>query len=325
LRWVFAAVAAVILVAGCLGAVKIRDWVADTKRTASNQRQGRAQNGTSDAGGTNTNGGAVAGGGGRHQQLDVKRTVWYGGKKITVGKATYDPGADEPLQIDVLMENLAAKDDNSVSLTRVYFGAEGQNTEGRIKELSSLPGGQMSNGTFSFRLDKPVTNLKTGVLTIGRSDTVQAVVPFGDPTKAVTLEPKKLLQAPAEHTVGVLTFRVTTCEQRADYPVEHKQAPKGSYMVVCVVDVKSNKTSGYDHGVWNSNFRLKLPNGTIVAPTDWSIVLLNSNQQERDQPVGFTIRWPAPGAYALQVLDSGRLGNDPPPPGGIADVPLTLT
>jgi hypothetical protein len=323
-RWVIPAVLALVVVAGCLGVVKVRDWMFNGKRTANSQRTGSGQNGT---GNTNNNGGggAIGGGGGKRQQVDVNRAVWYAGKKITLGRATYDPADEEPLQVDVSMENLATRDDNTLNGLQVYFGADGQNTEGDLKELSTLPGGTTSKGTFSFRLTKPVTNLKAGVLTIGRSDTVQAVVPFGDPKTGLTLEPKKVLPNPVEHTVGVLTFKVTSCEQRADFPAEHKQVKKGSYMVVCLVDVKSNKTSIYDHGVWESAFRLKVPDGTVVAPTDWNTVLLNQNQQERDQPVGFTIRWPAPGAYTLQVLDAGRLGNEPPPPGGIADIPITLT
>ena len=74
-----------------------------------------------------------------------------------------------------------------------------------------------------------------------------------------------------------------------------------------------------------SNFRLKVPDGTVVAPKMWDSVLLNYNEQARDQPVGFAIRWPAPGAYALQVLDAGRIGNEQPPPGGLAEMPITLT
>jgi hypothetical protein len=129
----------------------------------------------------------------------------------------------------------------------------------------------------------------------------------------------------AQYTVGVLTFTISYCEQRADFPAMHRQAAKNSYLVVCVLDIRDNKNSIYDHGVWDSNFRLKLPDNTVVAPKMWDTVLLNYNDVARDKPVGFEIRWPAPGRYALQVLDAGRLGNEPPPPGGLAELPLTLS
>jgi hypothetical protein len=61
------------------------------------------------------------------------------------------------------------------------------------------------------------------------------------------------------------------------------------------------------------------------APKMWNSIPLNYNDVARDQPVGFQIRWPAPGRYALQVLDTGRLGNESPPPGGLAELPFTLS
>jgi hypothetical protein len=162
------------------------------------------------------------------------------------------------------------------------------------------------------------------VLSIGRSDTVQPVVPFGDAAGTVALDPKKVAGPVGEVRTGVLGWTITSCEQRADFPTEHEQTRKDSYMVVCVFDVKSYKDSIYDHGVWKGNFRLKLPDGTTVAPEEYTPVLLDKGEQARDVPVGFHIRWPAPGAYVLQVYDAGRLGNEQPGANNLAEVPMTL-
>jgi hypothetical protein len=273
-----------------------------------------------------TGGTATAGGGtGAAQRVDIHKTVWYGGKKFTLNTATYDRTASKPLQVDVSVENLAAKPDDSTSGTRVFFAVDGHITAGQLDGISTLPATSTVKGTLDFRPQQPIANLRSGSISIGDSDTAQAVVPLGDGAPVTTLEPKRV-GGPATYTVGVLTFTVHYCELRGDFPARHIQAPSGSMLVVCDIDVKDNKNSIYDHGVWPTNFRLKLPDGTVVGPATqmWDDVDLNYNQQANDKPVGFTIRWPAPGAYGFQVLDAGRLGNDPPPPNGLAELPLTL-
>jgi hypothetical protein len=154
---------------------------------------------------------------------------------------------------------------------------------------------------------------------------VQPRIPFGDLDKTVTLEPKKVAGPTAELRSGVLGMKLVQCEQRADNPYEHDQAKKDYMMVVCTVDLKSYKQSIYDHGVWKTNFLLKLPDGTTTGPEKINGPGLDSNEQQQGVPLNFVIRWPAPGAYSFQFYDAGRLGNEPPAADRpIVEVPMTL-
>jgi hypothetical protein len=94
---------------------------------------------------------------------------------------------------------------------------------------------------------------------------------------------------------------------------------------VCVFDARYNKTSGVNYFVAKEGFRLKLPDGTIVTSEDYNAPLLDPQQQAQDVPIGFTIRWPAPGAYVLQVHDAGSYGNQEPGPGNLVELPMTLS
>ena len=128
---------------------------------------------------------------------------------------------------------------------------------------------------------------------------MQASVPLTDPSLAITLEPRRLDHSAGQYRVGRVSYTVHYCELRGDYPATHMQAPKGSYLVVCDLDVKSLKDPGDSIGP--TDFRLKLPDGSLVTASMWqehgtSLPLYNAGQQALDQAVGFTIRWPAPGA-----------------------------
>jgi actin-like ATPase involved in cell morphogenesis len=324
LPWILAGAAVLLLLVCGLGVRQVvSSFGDDDKNTGGGQRPGDTT--AADPGATGdgvANQGGAVGGGGR-QQLDLKRTVWYGGKKITLNTASYDPQVDPPLQVDITMENLSATGDNGAQYTDVFFTYDGQTTGGRVEEINELLASATTKGKFTFEPDKAVTNLKAGTITIGDNRTTQAVVPLGDASKTVAHEPKKLA-GPVSFTVKLLEFKIIQCEQRADYPTRHVQALPGSYWVVCVFDVKSNDTYAGGHGVWKENFRLKLPDGTVVAPEEYNAQLLDHQEQSRDVPIGFTIRWPAPGRYALQVHDAGGLGRDPSGPGNLQEVPMTL-
>jgi hypothetical protein len=315
LRWALVAAALVVLLAGAGG---IAAWQTAGQHTPQQQVAGGATAGAARAGG------AKAAPPTGDQRLTINKTVWYRGEKFTLTTATYRTTAPIAVQVDVSAENLGTQPDDSAANTSVFLAVDGHITSGRITGITSLPGGSTVKATLEFRPAQPIADLRSGVISIGGNDTVQAVVPLADAARPTTLEPKRV-GGTGQYTVGVLTFTVHYCELRGDFPAMHKQAPTGSLLVVCSVDIKDNKNSILDHGIWTANFRLKLPDGSVVAPTMWTSVLLNYNQQANDKPVGFTIRWPAPGAYGFQVLDAGRLGTEPPPPNGLAETPLTLT
>jgi hypothetical protein len=324
--WVAAAAAALVLLVGG-GTVAAMALVDDDKGDGTNTSAGDSTGGEPNA--IQPEGDGKVGGGGAAQAgtFKVDKTVWYQGLKFTVKTVSYDPAAKEnPLTMDVTVENTGTDGQNNVRYTEVFFAYDGAITEGEVEEVQSLPGKATSNGKFVFEPEKPVGDLRKGELSIGRADTVQPKIPFGALEKTITLEPKKVAGPVDEKRSGVLGMKLVQCEQRADYPAEHQQAKKDYMFVVCVVDLKSYKQSIYDHGVWKSNYLLKLPDGTTTAPERVDNTLLNQNEQKQGVPMSFTIRWPAPGAYALQFYDAGRLGNEAPnAERPIVEVPMTLT
>jgi hypothetical protein len=326
--WIVAAAAALLLLVGGGGVAAMALTGDDDKKNDTNASAGDGKGDGSNAIQPD-GGGAKVGNGGAAQAgtYKVDRTVWYQGLKFTVKTVSYDPAAKEnPLTMDITVENTGTDGQDNVRYTEVFFAYEGAITEGRVEEVQSLPGRATSNGKFVFEPDKPVTDLRKGELSVGRADTVQPKIPFGDLAKTTTLEPRKVAGPVEEKRSGVLGMKLIQCEQRADYPADHQQAKKDYMFVVCVVDLKSYKQSIYDHGVWKSNYLLKLPDGTTTAPERVDTALLGQNEQKQGVPLSFTIRWPAPGAYAFQFYDAGRLGNDPPDAERpVVEVPMTLT
>ena len=330
-KWILVAVVAFLVLAGggAVAAVKLASD--DDKGGGTNASRG--DQGTDPLGGAGNDGGAGQPTNGQPApgkagQVQVNGTVWYGGKKVTVESIAYDPAAEEDqVTVSVQMENVAAENQNNVGYsTPLSLNYDGTIVKGDTDDLDSLPGQQKIKGTYTFDIKKPITDIKKVDVVVGAADAVQAKVPVGDPKKATTLEPKKLLGPTSEVRSGVLGFKVVLCEQRADYPYEHQQAKKDFTMVVCTFDLKSYKTGIYDHGVWDSNFRLKLPDGTVTAPDEYSAQLLNAQDLKQGVPLNFNIKLPAAGTYSLQVFDAGRLGGDPPAADRpIQEWPLTLT
>jgi hypothetical protein len=326
--WIVAGAAALVLLAG--GGLAAATMIGDDKEKGTNSG---SPGGGATGGGSRAiqpeNGDAKAADGGAAQagSYKVDRAVWYQGLKITVKTVSYDPAAKtKPLAMDVTIENLGTDGHDNAKYTDIFFAYDGTITSGRIEEVQSLPGKATTNGKFVFDPNKPVTDLRKGELSIGGDDTVQARIPFGDLDRTTTLEPRKVAGPAAEQRSGVLGMKLVQCEQRADFPAEHQQAKKDYMMVVCVVDLKSYKQSIYDHGVWKSNYLLKLPDGTTTAPERVDSTLLGQNEQKQGVPMNFTIRWPAPGAYVFQFYDAGRLGNEAPDgERPIVEVPMTLT
>jgi hypothetical protein len=265
---------------------------------------------------------------GKAGQVTVNGTVWYGGTKVTVETVAYNPTAEkDQVQAVVQIENVSTENLNDVGYsTDLYLNYDGTIVKGANDDLGILPGQAKVKGTYTFDVQKPIADLKKAEITVGDANAVQAKVLIGDPKKATTLEPKKVLGPTAEVRSGVLGFKVVQCEQRADYPADHLQSKKDSTMVVCVFDLKSYKTGIYDHGVWDSNFRLKLPDGTVTGPDRYDSQLLNAQDLKQGIPLNFNVKQPAAGTYSLQVFDAGRLGGEAPAADRpIQEWPLTLS
>jgi hypothetical protein len=97
-----------------------------------------------------------------------------------------------------------------------------------------------------------------------------------------------------------ITVRFLTCELRADFVEDHKQVQKGHRAVACSIDLQ---TSAYSHYVGADNFRIKLPDGSVIGPTAKPNQALSGGERKADY-LGFEIDWPkASGSYTMQIVD----------------------
>ncbi|GFJ83430.1 hypothetical protein [Phytohabitans houttuyneae] len=204
---------------------------------------------------------------------------------------------------------------------------DGQSFQGSPQGSESVPANAKSNVTFGFRVQDAPSQLSAGVLTVGGGGELKAVVPFSDGAGTfVSLEPKPVV---TNQTVraGALSMTVTTCEIRADNVKAGQQVKDGQRFLACVADIKYHGADDRPGGqnIDDTNFRLRLPDKqTVEAPTDAPIDLLNPNEVGKGQYLVFTLTWPAPGEYALQLLDLGWLNHDDPSPARTKDIPFTL-
>jgi hypothetical protein len=286
---------------------------------------GRAGIGSNDPGGSSS--------APKPQRVKVGQAVWYAGLKLELGTLVYEPakesttnipsmGMGEALKLDVAITNLATtQGPNSVPLT---LEIDDQHYEGNLTGVTGLPGSATTKGTFEFTVPTTIGDLAGGTIVVGDADGAQAVVPLGATGERVTLEPQTLLPAPQELTVAELRYKVTACQLRADLLKEHDQLRKNERSVACLVDIQYTGSTSSGHTIADENFRLKLPDGTVVAAEEYPIKLLLPQEQERDLLLRFTIPWPASGAHAIQLLDLGHLGRNPPAPQNTGEVPLPI-
>jgi len=262
--------------------------------------------------------------GAAQQTVKIDKTVWYGGRKITFDTATYDATKDPPLTLTAAMENLT--DRSAYPGVDMALSLGGQSYQGSPEASQPVPANARSNVAFGFRLQEAPAKLSEGVLTIGGGGEVKAVVPFGEGGEYVPLEPKAVVNGKTVRA-GALSMTATTCEIRADNLKNGNQVKDRQRFLACTVDIKYHGADGRPGGqnIDDTNFRLLLPDKrTVEAPTDAPIDLLNPNEVGKGLYLVFTLSWPAPGDYAVQLLDLGWLNNDKATAARTANIPLTI-
>jgi hypothetical protein len=259
------------------------------------------------------------------QTAKIEKTIWYAGSKITFGEATYDAAQDPPLIVKSVVENLTNRP--MYPGVGMFLSFSGQSYQGGRQGSEPVPANAQSNVAFGFRVKEAPPRLADGVLTVGEGGELKAVVPFSDGAGTfVPLEPKPVV---TNQTVraGALSMTVSTCEIRADNVKSGQQVKDGQRFLACVADIKYHGADDRPGGqnIDDTNFRLRLPDKrTVEAPTDAPVDLLKPNEVGKGHYLVFTLTWPAPGEYALQLLDLGWLNNDDPSPARTRDIPLTV-
>ena len=261
---------------------------------------------------TSENRGAKGGG---PQSFDIGKTVWYAGMKLTFGKLNFDRAkpADSQLTIDTTVENVAPTGVQgspafTIKLNDAFI--QGQFDAG----LGTVPAGETSKTVIEFLPKGDPGKLADGVLQVGSSETVQALVPLGGSGDLVDLKPVTLLDQPVIKTTprGKLWFN--KCSLQADLPSDHDQVEKDMRTIVCYMDVQ--ETAGRTGGEYmdKGNFLVRLPDGSVVNADEAPIQAFYQKKKITNKEIIFKIKWPAPGNYTIEVEFAG----------GTAAVPVTL-
>jgi hypothetical protein len=309
---------AAVVVLLLVGAGAVKAW---TLVSSSGQTSRDRGSGTPPTGAGTTPVGATRAGGRGSNAVTINRTVWYAGLKLTFGTASYQGGDQPRVTVELSIENLGTAQAGGYEASTT-LGTGGKFYDGRLDGITNVPGLVTSKARLLFDVGGPV-DLSSAVITVGGADKAQAVVPLDPNGKLVSLEPKTVLKD-AKINVRTLAMSVSVCELRSDLVSDHREVDRNSASVACTVDLKYTGNSGGGHLVVDTNFRLKLPDGTVVAPEKYPIEDLNTDGVKQGETLRFTIRWPAPGGYALQLLDLGTTGNETPSAANTAAVDVTI-
>jgi hypothetical protein len=283
--------------------------------------------------GPNIAGGATAGpvvndvpqGNGQAQSLPMDKTIWYAGYKIQFTKVSYDPAKknfDGQLSADVTITNLSTEQVN-YPIIPINYSEGNTHFPGRINGTTALPGAAPTNARFDFMVNDHKPNLAAGRFTIGEAAEDQAVVPVDSKaTGFVALEPKKIVEA-TKFTIGQIEFIIHGCELRSSFENDHKQHDKDTVGVWCGHDIHNTKAD--TRFIESQNYRLKLPDGTVVAPAKVKTTLVQKiNQQETNLSVQWSIPAPPKGEYVLQFCDLGRYADEAVTPANTHEIKVTL-
>jgi hypothetical protein len=266
--------------------------------------------------GDGRDGGTARIGDGDTQSVTVNKTVWYSGLKVTVGKVSYDPTADEQVVADVTLAN-EASDGYQPYLFKVSLHSGGQFYQGDLRESNPVPALATSRYHLQFRVDSLDGGLGAATLLFGRGEEAQPAIPLGD-GEPVANEPRVVLSS-AKVSTRDLRLTKLSCQLRADFLRNPRQADKGQYVLGCTFDVRYVGT--ILHWFRGANMRLRLPDGTSVSPAEAPYELMQDDQIIHGVYAGFTFAWPAPGRYVLQIVDPD---NDPAPTrSNTYDLPFT--
>lgn len=151
------------------------------------------------------------------------------------------------------------------------------------------------------------SSIDDGVLRIGRPGDHQVQIPFSSGAiPSVTLEPQS---APISgvSTAGGIRLALRRREVRWDLPDWYQELPVATEVLTVTYDVTYVGTFTGGASFTAANVRLRLPNGTLVAPRkdghSQSVVLIGAGRTVKNLMSRFEIPTGASGTLAILVLD----------------------
>ncbi len=236
------------------------------------------------------------------EKHSIDKTVWWGGFKITVSSAEGSSNAlSATIEVSVSFENLTNEvkrlDRNEIVLT---VGT--QSFLSGIAQTPQVPAKSRNDGVLDFLVDDTF-GFDDAVLTFGRPDTNQAVMPFGA-GEASSFEPEQL-QVDATLTTSLETIRLTGGTIDASYA----PAEKGTFIVRLPLQATYTGGSGGGDLVLPNQFTLRSPTGSSVvgspiAPGDVVAEAVYTGQDLTGVAIAFKVTALDPGTWTVTYTDS---------------------
>lgn len=233
------------------------------------------------------------------QDIQINRSFWYAGFKVTLGTARLTPPV---VAIEATFQNLSPDfDAEPPAELLLTSGADSYDQLAANADLPEVPARRSKTGMIAIEVDEKFV-LADAVLTVGEPRSRQAVVPLGRADGSILLEPRPISVRgrvyPGDRKDVFMTL--TGGEVRADDAVGLAQAPAGQEFVLISFTATNTGAAGMTY-VFDRELTLILPDGTKAGDAgscSRAQVHVQPNATVRpDGQACFAVPAPATGAY----------------------------
>lgn len=233
---------------------------------------------------------------------NIDKTVWWGGFKITVSSAEGSSNAlSATINLSVSFQNLTS-DVKRLDRNDIVLTVGTQSYLSGVARTPEVPANSRNDAVLDFLVGDTFV-FDHAMLTFGRPDTNQAVLPFGA-AAATSFEPK-VLQVAATLTTPVETIRLTGGTIDASYA----SGEKGTYIVR--VPLQATYTAGGAGGdlLLPNQFALSSPTGSSVVglpvgPGDVVAEPVYTGQDVTGKAIAFKVKSIDAGTWTITYTDS---------------------
>ena len=236
----------------------------------------------------------------------LETTAWVEGLVVTVhgASASLDPKGG-PVTVTLRIDNpgadVAALD---VPIRLTASGYVYNVVSGTV--LPEVAAGGSAEVSLVFEVESH-SSIDDGVLRIGRPGDHQVQVPFTTgPIPTLTLKPEPASLSGAV-TAGGIRLVLRRREIRWDLPDWYQELPVGNEVLTVTYDVTYVGTFTGGFAFTGANVRLRLPDGTLVAPRkdghSQSVVLVGSGKTAKNLVSRFEIPTGTSGTLGILVMD----------------------
>jgi hypothetical protein len=240
-------------------------------------------------------------------EVQVNRSYWYAGFKVTLGTARLSPAAPdggEPrvVTIEATFQNLSPDFDKAPS-EELLLTSGADSYDELSEHLPEVPPLRSRTGVIAIEVDDRF-DLSEAVLTVGEPRSRQAVVPLARTDGSILLEPRPVSIRGRVYPEGRkdIFMTVTGGEVRADDARNLAQAPAGQEFVLISFTATNNGPAGMSY-VFDRDLNLVLPDGSKAGDAgSCSRAQVHIQPNSTIKPGGpacFAVPAPATGAYRL--------------------------